>query len=323
MENVSQSDRSARPAVEQAAAISATGLVFNIQRFAVHDGPGVRTTVFLKGCPLACQWCHNPESRSNRPELSVVAERCIQCGSCAEACPHDAVVRLEDGTFVTDPYHCTLCGDCAEACPTGGREIVGDDRSVDRVLDEVEKDAVFYERSGGGVTFSGGEPMAQPVFLLALLEACRARGIHTVVDTCGMANASTVRAVAKLADLFLYDLKLMDDDRHWMFTGVGNELILENLALLAELGAEAWIRVPLIPGINDDEENIDALAAFVGGLGKDYPVHLLPYHSIARDKYGRFGQNYPLEGLAPPSEEGIAAAAERLRASGLRVTIGG
>jgi len=323
MENVSQPGRSAGAAVERAAAISATGLVFNIQRFAVHDGPGVRTTVFLKGCPLACQWCHNPESRSNRQEMSVVAERCIQCASCLEACPEDAVVRLADGTYATDPYHCSMCGDCTDVCPTGGRAIIGQEYTVERVLEEVEKDRVFYDKSGGGVTFSGGEPMAQPVFLLALLEACRARGIHSVVDTCGMVSQSTVRATAKLADLFLYDIKLMDDDRHWMFTGAGNEPILKNLELLAELGADVWIRLPLVPGITDDEENLDALAVFLGALGRDYPIHLLPYHAIARDKYGRFGQNYPLEGLAPPSEAGIAAAAERLRASGLHINIGG
>jgi pyruvate formate lyase activating enzyme len=238
-------------------------------------------------------------------------------------CTHDAVVRLADGTFSADPYHCARCGECTDSCPTGGREIIGAEYSVDAVLETVEKDRVFYEESGGGVTFSGGEPMAQPAFLLALLEACRAHNLHRVVDTCGMANESTVRAVAELTDMFLYDLKLMDDDRHRMFTGVDNRPILENLEILAELDADVWVRFPLIPSVNDDDENIDALAAFVAALGKDYPIHLLPYHAIARDKYGRFGQTYPLEGLAPPGEDGIAAAAARLRAAGLRVDIGG
>jgi len=303
--------------------VTVRGKVFNIQRFAVHDGPGVRTTVFLKGCPLSCWWCHNPESRATQPELSIVADRCIQCGSCMAACEHDAVIRLADGSYSVDALHCTRCGECAEQCPTNGRKLIGEERSVEDVLDEVVKDLVFYQESGGGVTFSGGEPLAQSDFLLALLAESRERGLHTCVDTSGMAGEPALLRVATLTQLFLYDIKLMDDNRHRMFTGVGNEVILSNLAALAAIGADVWIRVPFIPGVNDDRANLDALAEFLGGLEADYPVFLLPYHLIAQDKYGRLGHVYPLSGLEPPPEEQVETAAARLRDAGLRVNIGG
>jgi pyruvate formate lyase activating enzyme len=255
--------------------------------------------------------------------VSIVTDRCIQCGSCLEVCEHDAVVRLADGTYSVDPLHCVRCGECTEACPTNGRKIVGEERTVEDILDEVDEDRVFYEESGGGVTFSGGEPLAQRDFLLALLAESRARGIHTCVDTSGMASESTILSVASLTDLFLYDLKLIDDNRHRVFTGVGNRPILSNLTALARHGAAAWVRVPLIPGINDDADNLDALASFVCGLERDYPIFLLPYHLIAQDKYGRLGHVYPLVGLQPPREEQVATAATRLRDRGLRVHVGG
>jgi len=235
----------------------------------------------------------------------------------------DAVVRLEDGTFSVDPLHCTRCGECTEACPTEGRRMVGETYTVGRVIDEVIKDRVFYEESGGGVTFSGGEPLAQRDFLLALLDECRLRGLHTCVDTSGMAEERVILQVAELADLFLYDLKLLDDNRHRIFTGAGNRAVLTNLMALAQRGADVWIRVPLIPGINDDIGNIDALAGFVSALETDWPVFLLPYHAIAQDKYARLGREYPLVGLEPPLQAQVEAAADRLRDAGLRVNIGG
>ncbi len=299
------------------------GRVFNIQRFAVHDGPGVRTTVFLKGCPLACDWCHNPESRAAQPEVSVVADRCIQCGSCLEVCEQGAVIRLTDGSYSVDPVRCTVCGECTEACPTGARRVVGEERAVDDIIDEVVKDQVFFEESGGGVTFSGGEPLAQADFLLALLAESRERGLHTCVDTSGLAAERTVLQVASTTDLFLYDVKLIDNTRHSIFTGVDNRVILSNLVALARAGAEAWIRVPFIPSINGDGADLDELAAFLGGLEKRYPVFLLPYHLIAQDKYGRLGYEYPLAGLEPPSAAQLQTAAARLRDGGLQVTIGG
>jgi pyruvate formate lyase activating enzyme len=323
MESVPEPRRQQESGAARARPAREGGSVFNIQRFALHDGPGVRTTVFLKGCPLACWWCQNPESRAVEPELTVVADRCIQCGSCLEACEHGAVVRLPDGSFSVDPLHCTRCGACTEACPTNGRKIVGEQRTVEEVLEEVVKDRVFYQESGGGVTFSGGEPLAQAEFLLDLLGASKVCGLHTCVDTSGMAGEPALLRVATLTDLFLYDLKLMDDDRHRTFTGVGNRLILSNLAALARAGAEVWVRVPFIPTVNDDPDNLDALATFVGDLPGDHPVFLLPYHLMAQDKYGRLGQSYPLTGLEPPTAEQLEAGAARLRDAGLRVSIGG
>lgn len=322
MENVS-SPGSSGFAIQRPALAESRGRVFNIQRFAVHDGPGVRTTVFLKGCPLACWWCHNPESRAANPEVSIVADRCIQCGACLEVCEHDAVVRLADGNYSIDPLHCTVCGECTKVCPTNSRRIVGEDRTVDDIIDEVVKDRVFFEESGGGVTFSGGEPLAQADFLLALLAESRERGVNTCVDTSGLAGERTVLQVAGMTDLFLYDIKLIDDNRHRIFTGVDNRVILSNLTALARIGAEVWIRVPLIPGINDDRGNLDALAAFLGGLETCYPVFLLPYHLIAQDKYGRLGYAYPLVDLEPPGAAQVQTAAARLRDAGLQVTIGG
>ncbi len=323
MEELSNPQTGAGTTLRQAPPVGVAGAVFNIQRFAVHDGPGVRTTVFLKGCPLSCWWCHNPESRATDAEVEIVADRCIQCGSCLEACSHDAVVRLADGTYSVNPLHCTRCGACTDACPADGRRLVGETQSVDRVIEEVIKDVVFYEESGGGVTFSGGEPLMQRDFLLALLRECRARGLHTCVDTSGMAAEETILSVAELTDLFLYDLKLLDDDRHRIFTGVTNGPVLANLAALAAAGAGVWVRVPLIPGINDDIGNLDALAAFLGGFEHDWPVFLLPYHVIAQDKYSRLGREYTLTGLEPPSRAHLEAAANRLRDAGLRVNIGG
>ena len=323
MEKVSSPGSSSGFAGPGSALAQTRGRVFNVQRFAVHDGPGVRTTVFLKGCPLACWWCHNPESRAAQPEVSIVADRCIQCGSCLEVCEHGAVVRLADGSYSVDPVHCTVCGECTEACPTNSRRILGEDRTVDDIIGEVVKDRVFFEESGGGVTVSGGEPLAQPDFLLALLAESRERGVHTCVDTSGLAGERTLLQVAGMTDLFLYDIKLIDDNRHREFSGVDNRVILSNLAVLARIGAEVWVRVPFIPGINDDRADLDALAAFLGGLERRYPVFLLPYHLIAQDKYGRLGYEYPLVGLEPPSVAQVQTAAARLRDKGLQVTIGG
>lgn len=323
MANAARPDCDTAVSVEHTAPSERAGLVFNIQRFAVHDGPGVRTTVFLKGCPLACQWCHNPESRSRLTELSVHAARCIQCASCLGVCPHDAVARREDGTYSVDPMQCARCGECVSVCPTGGRELIGDESTVDDVMAAIEKDRVFYDESGGGVTFSGGEPLAQPGFLLALLDACRGRDLHSTVDTCGMATESTLRAVAERVDLFLFDLKLMDDARHVRYTGASNRAILRNLELLAELDADVWIRVPLVPGISDDAANIDAIGAFVTSLERRYPIHLLPYHAIARDKYERCDRDYPLDHIDPLTGGEVAGIAERLRTSGCSVRTGG
>lgn len=304
-----------------------TGVVFNIQRFSIHDGPGIRTTVFLKGCPLKCWWCHNPESRDPKPVISLLAERCIGCEACLESCPHGVAEPLDrNPNGRTDVGDCTLCGTCTQTCPSGARTMVGQTYSVYDLMTELDKDRVFYDESGGGVTFSGGEPLApkrNADFLVSCLEACRDKGYHLTVDTSGFAPRDTILSVALLTDLFLFDLKHMDDERHREYVGVSNGPILENLEALNKLGSNVWIRVPLIPGVNDDQKNLDATAAFVASLDNPYPVHLLPYHKVGGDKYRRLGTDYPMQELEPPTKGETRDAAERFLSFGLKVKIGG
>lgn len=286
-------------------------------RFSVHDGPGIRTTVFLKGCPLACRWCHNPESQSFHPQLIRMEERCLRCGECVPVCPE----RAAEGSMGV-PAKCRACGACVEACVAGAREITGRRMSVAAVVAEVERDVVFYEESGGGVTVSGGEPLAQPEFTAALLAACRALGIHTALDTCGMASAETLLRAAANADLVLYDLKLLDPARHTEYTGVSNAPILRNLEALAAAGRNVTVRFPLIPSVNDGEDELAAMAAFLVRAGVRR-LDLLPYHRIGADKYRRLGKPYTMEGVAEPTAAQVEAAAGRLRREGLTVRIGG
>ncbi len=302
--------------------MSQTGTVFDIKRFAIHDGPGIRTTVFLKGCPLSCPWCHNPESQSVAPELFLRPARCIQCGSCVSVCPHDAVV-LEKGATVTFRERCELCGACAEACHAEARLIIGREMGVAEVVSEVERDVPFYEQSGGGVTFSGGEPLFQPKFLVAALRACKNRGLHTAVDTCGLADWDTVEGVRSYVDLFLYDLRLMDDGEHERLTGESNATILRNLTLLSEKGERITLRVPVIPGVNDDDANLQELAEFAEKLPNLDEVEILAYHRIGVEKYGRLGREYGLGEIEPPREKQLRNVAQIFRSAGLRVRAGG
>ncbi len=288
-----------------------TGIVFNIMRFTVNDGPGIRTTVFLKGCPLHCLWCHNPEAISPQPELFIRADLCIRCGACLEACPH-AAVRREDDMFVTAREVCRRCGCCVEACWSGARELVGREMTTEEVLEEVSRDTVFYDESRGGVTFSGGEPLLQHEFLASVLQGCRDRGIHTAVDTSGYAAPTVLDAVAEVADLFLYDFKLFDEERHRRFTGVSNRLILENLRRLTARKSSVIVRVPLIPGINDDDENIRAIGEFVASLGGISEIDVLPYHETGLAKYGRLGRVYALREVARPSPTRVEEVAALL-----------
>ncbi len=270
-----------------------TGLIFDIRRYAVHDGPGIRTTVFLKGCPLACWWCHNPESQEAGPEMIFREARCAHCGECAAACLQGAI-GWQDGLPVTDAALCLRCGACAEACPSGAREISGRDWTVAAVMAQVRRDITFFDESGGGITLSGGEPLYQPEFSAALLRACRAEDIHTALDTSGFAPWEVLDGLREAVDLFLYDVKLMDEALHLKYTGVSNRLILDNLRRLADLGQRIILRVPLIPGLTDSEENIRAIAGLARSLPHTPRVDLLPYHDAARLKYQRLGLEYPL-----------------------------
>jgi pyruvate formate lyase activating enzyme len=297
------------------------GLVFNIQRYSTSDGPGIRTTVFLKGCPLCCPWCHNPESMLGGPEVVIHESRCISCGSCLEVCPGDAALHSLQGE--RRDSECTLCGRCVEVCPADARELAGRVMNVQALVDEVARDTVFFDDSGGGVTFSGGEPLAQPRFLIRSLELCRERGIHTAVDTSGFGSREHLLEAAGHTDLFLFDIKMMDDERHRRFTGVPGEPILSNLRALAERHDVIWIRVPVIPGINDDAANLEATARLAASIPSVRRVCLLPYHRTGLGKFERLGRECRLTDLAPPTREHMEGLARSFEAVGMETSIGG
>jgi len=297
------------------------GLIFDLKKYSINDGPGIRTTVFFKGCPLRCRWCHNPEGQSFAPEIIIRASRClVDCSECVTACPEDAIVKTA-GVPVLDRRKCNACGRCTDVCPAEAIEMAGRRVSSAPLLREIEKDRIFQEQSGGGVTFSGGEPLAQADFLGEILESCRKKEIHTTVDTCGFASADILESIARNTDLFLYDLKVIDEKRHRDSTGESNALILENLKRLASMGKKTIIRLPVIPGVNDDEENIRDMARFLRSLGTVSDISLLPYHKLGRDKYRGLEKKAEDE-YAAPSAECLERIKKDLEEYGFRVSKG-
>ena len=299
-----------------------TGTLFAIKRYALHDGPDLRVTVFFKGCPLTCLWCHNPEGMRPGPEIVSLRDKCVGCGECVPACPRGALSAGADG-IERDATLCTACGTCAEVCPALSHEAIGRRWTVDEVMAEIGKELPFFEGTSGGVTFSGGEPLAQPDFLEALLVACGRLGLHRAVDTSGFAPAGTVRRIAPYTDLFLFDLKHMDPVAHLRATGVDNALIHDNLRLVAASGTEVRLRLPLVPDFNDDEDNIRRTGLFAAALPGVRGIDVLPYHAAAKGKYAKLDRPYPGRDIPVPEPARVDRAVNILQDCGLAVRIGG
>jgi pyruvate formate lyase activating enzyme len=301
----------------------ASGVVFNIQRFSIHDGPGIRTTVFLKGCPLRCGWCSNPESMNPYPEIITRDVKCIRCGKCAEACSRQAIAVVED-TRIIHWEKCDCCMECGEVCPSGAITAAGRHMTVAEVLDKVERDASYYRRTGGGMTLSGGEPLVQWQFALKLLQEAKRRGLHTALDTMGHADWGILDEILNFTDLVLYDVKHPNSARHREATGVPNEQILDNLRkTVAKPGIKVWVRHPVIPRFNDSEEDLEELCELVLALEPSVDkISLLPYHKFAELKYAAMGKEYPWKGIPTISEEQIGEFKKLVESHGIEVDVG-
>ncbi len=279
------------------------GTVFNIQKFSINDGPGIRTTVFMKGCPLNCLWCHNPESKSAKPEIFFDKRKCTGCRSC-EVCPYGCHV-FTDTEHIFNREKCIACGKCAEVCFADALEIAGEKKTVDEVISEVMKDKDFYENSGGGMTLSGGEPMYQFEFTYELLKTAKENGLHTCIETCGFAKWEQYEKIADLVDIFLFDYKATDSEKHKEFTGVPNELILENLKKLDEKGCKTVLRCPIIPGLNDTDEHFSSIARTANSLKNVLEINIEPYHPLGKGKSEMLGKEYFSDDLSFADDDAV------------------
>ncbi len=301
--------------------LNTKGLVFDIQKFSVHDGPGVRTIVFLKGCPLSCKWCCNPESQSDVPQVMFIAQNCIGCKRCGEVCNNSAI----DFNLLNrvDQNKCVHCGKCVEVCFSEALNMAGTVKSVEKILTELSKDNIMYRRSGGGITLSGGEALDQPDFAEELLKGCKLKGFHTAIETSAFTSSTVLDRVSPWLDLIMMDIKHMDSSKHKEYVGQNNEIILENAKIIAQSGKPLIIRIPIITGFNDDEKNIRATAKFVVSLKNVQEVHLLPYHRLGQNKYDYLGCIYKLLELKPSLEEDMEYLKKVVEAEGIICKIGG
>lgn len=286
-------------------------MIFNIQKCSIHDGEGLRTTVFFKGCPLRCLWCSNPESQSYKKEIMEFPNKCIGCGACEKVCPESAISVI-DGEYRIDRNLCTKCFKCTDVCYAEAKEVVGEDMDVETLFKEINKDRLFYQRSGGGVTFSGGEPLTHPDFLAEIAKKCKINGINTSMETCGFGNYEKFKKALPYIDSMFIDVKHMDSDVHKKITGVGNEVILDNIRAISTHGIPIIIRTPVIPGYNDSIDNIEAIALFIKDLQNVQGYELLPYHELGSSKYTSLGVPYELGDVASPAEEKIIELVKQL-----------